>query len=820
MDKQNSAAAGNFNDRPTTQETSTTSKDTSERRRTDILRVQNVHLVWLDKNIDEDNNDCRHILTQLRRIVNVVDTFTDRDQCTDFLTDIDTAKVFMVISGELIQDIVHLIHDVIQLDSIYIFCGNKTSHEEWTRQWPKIKGIFTEISSICDILKQATEQYEHNNISISFMPTSTDVSIKNYDQLDCLFMYTQIWKEIILTLQFEPQHIEEFTDYCRELFGENSHELDNIEKMERTYHEKSPIWWYSYVSVLYSMLNRALRTMDVDPIIKMSFFVHDLHRHIEQLHSQQYGSNQCEKIFNVYRGQGLSVADFDRLLKTKGGLMSFNNFLSTSKDHDVSLLFAESNQSNPDMVGIFFVMSIDPSKSTTPFASINAINNFEAEDEVLFSMHTVFRIHDIKSIGENNRLWQVELTLTSDTDKDLRILTECIREETQPDSKGWYRLSQLLLKIGHLDKAEKVYKLILQQTSDESEKTAVYHQLGRIKDNQGRYEEAITFYEQSLEIYQKTLPPTHPSLTMSYNNIGNVYTNIGDYAKALLYYEKALEIQQKTLPPTHPDLAMFYNNIGTVCVNMGEFSKALLYYEEALEIRQKSLPPTHPDLAMSYNNIGSVHHSMDEFSKALSLHEKAREILQKSLPPTHSDFAGVYNNIGEAYRMMDEYSNALSYYEKALEIQQKTLPPTHADLAGSYSSIGNVYTNIGEYATALSYYEKALEIQQNTLPCTHPALSYSYNNMGVVYKNMSDYSKALSYYEKALEILQKSLPSTHPDLAMFYNNIGEAYRIMGEYAKAHLFYQHAVDIAQESLSTVHPDLQDYRKNLDLVRNKL
>jgi len=88
----------------------------------------------------------------------------------------------------------------------------------------------------------------------------------------------------------------------------------------------------------------------------------------------------------------MSESDFDQLIKTKGGLMSLNNFLSTTKDREVSFAYAESNQSNPDCVGILFVLLIDPSKSTTPFASINDVSHFTEENEVLFSMHTVFRI--------------------------------------------------------------------------------------------------------------------------------------------------------------------------------------------------------------------------------------------------------------------------------------------------------------------------------------------------------------------------------------------------------------------------------------------
>ncbi|CAF1585473.1 unnamed protein product, partial [Adineta steineri] len=106
----------------------------------------------------------------------------------------------------------------------------------------------------------------------------------------------------------------------------------------------------------------------------MGFFISDLHRHIEQLYQEQYAGTTAANTFIVYRGRGLSTGDFEQMIKTKGGLISFNNFLSTSKDRELSHAFAESNQANPDLVGILLVMKIDPFQSTTPFASIAGIS--------------------------------------------------------------------------------------------------------------------------------------------------------------------------------------------------------------------------------------------------------------------------------------------------------------------------------------------------------------------------------------------------------------------------------------------------------------
>ncbi len=54
-------------------------------------------------------------------------------------------------------------------------------------------------------------------------------------------------------------------------------------------------------------------------------------------------------------------------------------------------------------------------------------------------MHSLFRIGQIKQIDiKNNRLWQVDLTLTSDNDPQLYALTQYIRKETFPHLQGWY----------------------------------------------------------------------------------------------------------------------------------------------------------------------------------------------------------------------------------------------------------------------------------------------------------------------------------------------------------------------------------------------
>ena len=351
-----------------------------------------------------------------------------------------------------------------------------------------------------------------------------------------------------------------------------------IDEFDRQYRPDKAIWWYSRDCFIYQMLNRALRLLESDIIVDMGFFIHDLHRQIEKLHREQvdqYGG-QC---FTVYRGQGLSTADFEKLKNTQGGLLSFNSFLSTSKVEDVSLDFARRSSKKVDTVGILFVMTIDPALTSTPFAEIMEHSYFGEEAEVLFSMHSVFRVVHVKRLEKDSRLFEVRLTLTGDDDPKLRQLTKTIDQEVK-GSTGWERIGHLLIKVGQLDKAEELYNKLMTRDANENDKVHYIHQLGRIKNDQGDYKGALSYFEKCLDIQQKSLPANHPDFATSYNNIGGVYDSMGEYSKALSYYEKCLDIRQKSLPANHPDVATSYSNIGLVYDEHGRVLESTVVLRE------------------------------------------------------------------------------------------------------------------------------------------------------------------------------------------------------------------------------------------------
>ncbi|CAF2269038.1 unnamed protein product [Rotaria magnacalcarata] len=292
--------------------------------------TQNYLVIWVDGNVDESNDDCQNTLAQLRAVVSDVNVCTTPEQCVEFLYEIDDGKAFIISSGALGQTLVNGIHGIQKVDAIYIFGDNKERHESWSKDWPKIRGVFTSIEPICESLEKVVHECNHDSIPMSFAPKqivaegAADSNQKNLDQLPPSYMYSVIFKDIILEIDNDDEKsMNTLVKFCQK---QNISETQ-INEFKREYRQKSPVWWYTKEIFLYGMLNRGLRSLDMEAMTKLGFFIRHLHIQLEELHQEQ--SANFQKAFIVYRGQGLTQPDFQNLSDSKGGLLSFNNSLST-----------------------------------------------------------------------------------------------------------------------------------------------------------------------------------------------------------------------------------------------------------------------------------------------------------------------------------------------------------------------------------------------------------------------------------------------------------------------------------------------------------
>ncbi|CAF3171051.1 unnamed protein product [Rotaria socialis] len=349
MDRQNSESTASSG----RQDITTNTIVSLNSRQTKRCMTQNYLLIWVDQNIDENTKDCRDTLAQLRAVVSEVNICTTPERCVEFLNEVDDRRAFVISSGALGKSLVHDIHGMSKVDAIYIFCGSKALHEAWAKDWPKIRGVFNSIKPICESLKKVAHECDHDSILMSFVPKqamtggATGSDQDNLDQLPASYMYSVIFKDIILEIDDDDKKsVNTLVRFCRE----KGIPEQEINEFKRNYHQESAVWWYTKEIFLYGMLNRGLRSLDMEAMSKLGFFIRKLHLELEQLHKEQSAS--FKKSFTVYRGQGLSQQDFQKLMDSKGGLLSFNNFLSASKTLFAYVVSSSANMNILNLVKI------------------------------------------------------------------------------------------------------------------------------------------------------------------------------------------------------------------------------------------------------------------------------------------------------------------------------------------------------------------------------------------------------------------------------------------------------------------------------------
>ncbi|CAF4068421.1 unnamed protein product [Rotaria sp. Silwood2] len=259
----------------------------------------------------------------------------------------------------------------------------------------------------------------------------------------------------------------------------------------------------------------------------------------------------------LYRGQQMTKQSFERIKNNVGGLLSFNNFLSTTANKNLALIYAGNTFNNEDLTAVLFQMDIDIITNEFPFAKIDSISFFgEAEEEYLFT------------IGNGKQ-----------------ALT-------------YFHQSLELIQKHIQDGYDSIY-------------SSIYNNIGFVHQTMGDNNLALVYYEESLNHELSNHVLNKKKLFTRYNNIGMILLVQEEKDESKRYLQQALNTALEILPSMHPDLATSYSNLASCMNAMGRFVEAIDYQQKALDIDLHCLPPNHPQFRNHQTCLKSYQDSLE-----------------------------------------------------------------------------------------------------------------------------------------------------------------------------------------------------------------
>jgi len=615
--------------------------------------IENYIVVWLTSNINEDQNSVNH----LHRIFNSFRLFNNIDEFFAFIVQIKKEKLFLIVSDVFARNIISFIHKTSELVAIYIISTHQSNDEQWINQYKKIQGIFTHIEPICENLKCLIHLSENDILPFEILNSSSII---------IQYLIKQI---LLFEIDYHEKSKNDFIDFARQQYP---NELNIINEFEENYTPSTAIWWYTRKCFIYSAMNNAFRHENIELLIKMGFFIRDLHQKIDQLQTEINNSNTII----VYRGQGILENDFERIKNNKNGFLSFKNFLWTNTDRKISLSFARSARNNPDLFGVLFRMEIN---SMMKFSSLEKLSYYlNSENENLFSIYSLFRIDEIKQIED--QIWEINLILIQNDDQKLKDYLEPINDiEGQT---AWQQLGFYFIENNQFDKAEELYKILIEFNliNDSKQLALLNEQLGILYQRKNDSINSLLYYKKSLKDYLTFFSQNDSNLFEIYLNIGILFRQQNNFNEAIKNFKYALNIALHQLSFDHLEISILYHYIAEIYDKQGIFVDAIQNYQSALENQLNHVPLDHLSIAETYNKIGEIFYRMEDYTTAFSYYDKTLKIQKKSLSPNHSVLAITNYNISKALVGLQQYKEAIEYASQAVNIARHSFGSNHKDV--------------------------------------------------------------------------------------------------------------------------------------------
>jgi hypothetical protein len=103
----------------------------------DIPDGQTISIIWLDSSDNSDENIANQ--EQLRTFDPNLKMFKDDNECEKYIeSQFGKPNIILIVNGVLGEKLVPRVHTFPQVISIYVFCWNKTQHEKWAKEFPKV----------------------------------------------------------------------------------------------------------------------------------------------------------------------------------------------------------------------------------------------------------------------------------------------------------------------------------------------------------------------------------------------------------------------------------------------------------------------------------------------------------------------------------------------------------------------------------------------------------------------------------------------------------------------------------------------------------
>ena len=362
----------------------------------------------------------------------------------------------------------------------------------------------------------------------------------------------------------------------------------------------------------------------------------------------------------------------------------------------------------------------------------------------------------------------------------------------------------------HRTVAETIESLYTGDLGNQIEALALHYDRARVREKAMRYtvqagdrararfanHEAIEYYSRTLQLSQH-LSGYEATRWKAAIGLGEVEQLIGEYEEAIAFYQATLEEWREA---SSEDRAWAMLKLAQVWDKRGNLQEAQNWLRQALAQLDRARGSAPELRAQVYSDLGWLSLRRGDLTAA-------REWLEQGLALVgdtehYGVLSSVLNRLGAVYYNRSEWKQAVTYVERALELRDKL-----GDVVGyarSINNLGILKQASGDWDGALADYQRAVEMHEHIGEVEGLALAST--NLGVLYTDRGEWPKAEEYLLRSFAIAQRVAHAY--ELAQAHMNLGRLFLFQERWSECGRHLNAAIPLYEEVGANANLNLND------------
>ncbi|CAF1351007.1 unnamed protein product [Adineta steineri] len=728
-------------------------------------------LPLLDQLQDISKNKCKH--------------FSTAQQSATYIMEIKEQVIVVTTDGKQVASLLSSCGNLPQLKAIYVLKTNVESIiDRRVEYFHKSSSLLHQIQIdmlLCDQDPLAFSYYDLNQRSLRYL-TEEGAS----------FLWTYMLIDVLKLIPANSYSISDIINLCQECYHDCPAQLALIRKFGDTYAADKALEWYTRDCFLYRVLNKILRTENIEALYIFRTYIADVCAQLEENKRLYCCSHE---IMIVYRGQLMLQWELTKLKNSIGHLVSVNAFFSATRDENVAMIFAGDESDYDYLKSVIFEIEVDTRLRHTLFAPISHLGNMNAEDEILFSLSTVFKIIDVLPQQHH---WRIYLQAT-DEGRDLYDEYKKLESLNEECPTVEILFGRLLMSMGQPIKALKYGMALIKRlnTHDIIDHAAITCLQSECLYIIGKFKEAIQCSRNGITLLRKRgMSSKHILYLRCRFYLARSLALTYKVREARVILETTLHEQQQNLHKHHEHIADTLKLMGLLKGYETGYDKALQLRTDALRIYQEILPKNHPKCIEATVSVAGSYRYLGNFRIALDYLEKAISVQEQFLIDDHSSRGATLREIGLTYEALGQFDVAFDNYLQAYSIWMRQFPDGHVYTVFCLNKIGGIYRMRKQFKEALECQKCALEMHASLFKkgTRHPI-----HEMGKTYLDMGENKNAIKTFRLARAYwLTKTSDRTNIDLNGTESYLATAYSHAGRYKQAQKLFEKVISLQKNS----------------------